>query len=840
MLPRTVRRSAMTIAVGLGLALGAPGAAVAKECRDEAPLPAGTALVAPGADVPRSAADFAGAWIGAWKDGQGAGFLCSVLVVEEVLPSGHARVVYSHGTHPGVHAYQPKFYRATGRIVDGLLRFRLIAGDRPEFTYRLDGQELVGTYRGAGDVRLMRLESLTGLGCRQAPGVRPALPPGPGPRDHLTYADLYGPLPVSAGPVHNDYFLPVGPTAPALHAFRGTLTIAASRNPSAHGGCLGLPVPAPALVAEFFTHGDHLVPAVRDFLTPPGTVILSPGRVWSEPGDHGMSRASFPFAVTNPFNNAVHNGVATFLYDDTSVSSLRFQIVQETDAWDKADSWGQVSLTYAPGPIADEGARRAQYAEERDREAPVRPWSALPASAAGALAAFDGEAAPDDISASGLIVDGRVYLRGCPTRYGPFPYCPNMRHGVFSVTKTLGAAIALFRLAETYGDRVLDLKIADYVAVTATHDGWDRVTFADALNMATGIGDLAPDRQTLAATADENQPRMFEWLRARTAAAKLAVSFAYGRYAWGPGEVFRYNSTHTFVLAAAMQSFLEGKVGPSARLWDMVVDEVFRPIGIVHAPMMHTVETDGRRGLPIMAFGLYPTIDDIAKLTTLLQNGGRHEGRQILSAAGVAEALYRTAVVGLPTGARNRFGAAQYHLSLWSVPYRTASGCFFQIPYMAGYGGNFVVLMPNGVSAFRLADGFNGDPEPMILAGEALRPFCPSPAPAAVAAPPSPGPALTESELRSELTGRTFRSGRQEITFEADGRMYGALGGDLDVGTWDIASDGRYCRSWNVWDGGRRRCFTVHRADDRLELFLEGRWTTVLIERVREGAATRP
>src|SRR5262249_37302471 len=154
-------------------------------------------------------------------------------------------------------------------------------------------------------------------------------------------------------------------------AFRGTLTIAASKTPSAYDGCLGLPVSQPGVLVQFVTHGDHLVPVIRDIVSPPGTVILSPGRVWSEPGDHGMSRASFPFVVTNQLNNAVHNGVATFLYDDTSVSSLRFQIVQETNAWYKADSWGQVPLTYEPGPVADEAARRAQYAEELAREAVI-------------------------------------------------------------------------------------------------------------------------------------------------------------------------------------------------------------------------------------------------------------------------------------------------------------------------------------------------------------------------------------------------------------------------------------------------------------------------------------
>jgi hypothetical protein len=80
--------------------------------------------------------------------------------------------------------------------------------------------------------------------------------------------------------------------------------------------------------AAFFTEGEYLVPVVRD-LVPHSIFILSPGRVWLEAGDGGMSRASFPFVLTNPHNNATHNGVATFLYDDTRVSAFRFQVVWE-------------------------------------------------------------------------------------------------------------------------------------------------------------------------------------------------------------------------------------------------------------------------------------------------------------------------------------------------------------------------------------------------------------------------------------------------------------------------------------------------------------------------------
>ena len=227
-----------------------------------------------------------------------------------------------------------------------------------------------------------------------------------------------------------------------------------------------------------------------------------------------------------------------------------------------------------------------------------------------------------------------------------------------------------------------------------------------------------------------------------------------------------------------MDAFLKQKAGPNAHLWDMVASEVLEPISIFHGPMMHTVEAGGARGIPLLAFGFYPTLDDVAKLTTLLQDGGRYDGQQVLSASRLAAALYRTAAMGLPTGWKNRFGDARYHLSFWSVPYRTTTGCFFQIPYMWGYGGNFVELMPNGVSAFRFAD--SNDLESTIVAGEAIRPFCASAPPAGPSSPPrSP---LTASELGAELPGNTFSVGRTHIFQAPGGRLYSAGGDDMDVG----------------------------------------------------------
>lgn len=410
-----------------------------------------------------------------------------------------------------------------------------------------------------------------------------------------------------------------------------------------------------------------------------------------------------------------------------------------------------------------------------------------------------------------------------------------MRHGVFSVTKSLGAAVALLRLAQTYGDQVFDVKLKDYVSVTAAHDGWEQVTFGDALNMATGIGDHWPQREPNYPFVDEETPKLIQGflIGARTAQDKLAVAFSYGRYPWGPGHVLRYNSTHTFVLAAAMDRFLKRQVGPHAHLWEMVVAEVFQPLGIFHAPMRHTQEADGGRGIPHLLHGLYPTIDDLAKLTTLLQHGGRHQGRQLLSATKLAEALYRTEAMGLPTAWENRFGQGRYHRSFWSMPYRTATGCVFQIPFMAGVGGNVMVLLPNGLSALRVADAGHYDLDAMVRAGEAIRPF---PCPAGSAEAPPARQLLRANDLQALFAGHTLDAhgghrfpfydlGPVHLYLAAGGVLYGTSHESVDVGTWHITSDGQWCRTWHVWDGGRERCYTVSRVGtDQFTLYPHDTW----------------
>ena len=72
--------------------------------------------------------------------------------------------------------------------------------------------------------------------------------------------------PASYRPVHNDYFMPVGQSAPARHPFSGTVTVGARSLAGASHRCPGLAIATPGFTAAFFTHGEHLVPAARNIL----------------------------------------------------------------------------------------------------------------------------------------------------------------------------------------------------------------------------------------------------------------------------------------------------------------------------------------------------------------------------------------------------------------------------------------------------------------------------------------------------------------------------------------------------------------------------------------------
>ena len=125
-------------------------------------------------------------------------------------------------------------------------------------------------------------------------------------------------------------------------------------------------------------------------------------------------------------------------------------------------------MKYLPAPLADRIALTQQFVNELAHQTPIRSWAELEQTYdPNALDIIDNTSNRENIALSGLIIDDVVYARACRTRYGDYPYCAQMRHGLYSASKSLGAMLGMLRLAQKYGDEVFDLKIKDYVDIAS-------------------------------------------------------------------------------------------------------------------------------------------------------------------------------------------------------------------------------------------------------------------------------------------------------------------------------------------------------------------------------------
>lgn len=518
----------------------------------------------------------------------------------------------------------------------------------------------------------------------------------------------------------NAGFVPPETGALEAPAFQGTLRVAEAlmaTDPAEFTSreVLGKdPMVFPAFEISFTTVDGDLVPATQDVIRagalPEGEsywdIIVQPGRVWKEEGDGEWSRASFPFALMHSIEGETHNGVAMFFYRDGEVTGLRYQILRQTAPFYVVDYFtasGISEMSYAEAFAGDPEAVAAEWVAAKEDALPVADWAALAEKVgAEALDGFDSDIAPEDVVTEALALDGTLYVKSCPTVMGELPYCDRQRFGVWSVTKAAANAAALMRLAEVYGPEIMDEPMSAYMPEMAAYEGWKEVTFGNALNMATGMGYGSREAEPINITDPFLDP-YYAWYEAPSVNEKLAVLLPAAQpYPWGPGAVARYRDEDMFLLGVAMTRYLQAKGSEYPTVWEFLVDQVYKPLGIHYAPINRTIEPEGGTDQPLMAYGFYPTLGDLAKIAQLFQDGGRIGDTQILNAELVAEILPAAEPVGLPTGDEHM---PFYRYAFWRG---AMEECQLSYPIMRGWGGNHVSLFP-GVTTIRLANDWDGD-----------------------------------------------------------------------------------------------------------------------------------
>ena len=495
----------------------------------------------------------------------------------------------------------------------------------------------------------------------------------------------------------------------------------------------------PGITLEFFTLGGVLVPVQRGEMvaeSAPGRsssywrVIPQFGKVWRLPGDDGWSRAAFPLMLVNDTENHAHQGLVLFLYRDGLISRVRFQFVQQTAPYlvrPHFVAYGSAAAERLPATLGSAEAPRTEARAELDARLPARPWDELVRTLPhGALDGFGGPLDPKWVVATALVRGGTLYYRAAGTPYGDYPYPLEMRFGVRSIMKSVATPLSLLRLAEVYGPYVLNLKVGDYVA--GLDPKYRQVRFIDAANMASGFGGTGTFRTHPNDLFDGYLEGDYDaWYTAPSHAEKVAQIASHLRpYPWEPGTVMRYRDQDFYLLGVAVNNFLKSVRGADADVWAMLQEEVFKPIGIWHAPAVRTRESGDRPGPVWFNAGYYPTLDDLAKIALLFQDRGAHGGRQILH-----RQLTQDLLAGRDAIATNGDGSVDpqasvaaagsselYRMGFHFQPFHRRNGSLTYIPTMSGSGENEVILLPNGLVTIRTAKAAGLPKDVKINSGE--------------------------------------------------------------------------------------------------------------------------
>jgi hypothetical protein len=270
-----------------------------------------------------------------------------------------------------------------------------------------------------------------------------------------------------------------------------------------------------------------------------------------------------------------------------------------------------------------------------------------------------------------------------------------MRVGVWSASKSLIPGIAALRLAEKYGTDFLDTYIVDYFEEGEEFDyidedsaaRWKMVTIGHALHMTTGMGPTGSGPNWAWYSTNT-----YLWSYSYDLADQIRYYFNQGPNpdVTGPGEKLTYIDQDMWIAVLAMERFLQQEEGPDATILNMLIEEVYKPIGVDHFVAGTGYTETGEVGFPFSAWGALPTIDYLAKAGRLIANKGMAEdGTQILKKDLIEDF----------------FTNPNYQLAFWKTVFQNDAGETFYIPTMSGAGGNNVYSMPNGIVGIGL--GYN-------------------------------------------------------------------------------------------------------------------------------------
>jgi hypothetical protein len=173
-----------------------------------------------------------------------------------------------------------------------------------------------------------------------------------------------------------------------------------------------------------------------------------------------------------------------------------------------------------------------------------------------------------------------------------------------------------------------------------------------------------------------------------------------------------------------MQAFVRKHLRQDADLYrDIHAAQLWRTLGL--SPVMDSsLRTYDSVQQFFTGYGLTYHRDDIARIAGFLNNAsGKIGGEQILDEDILARALQRDpAHRGRPAG----YPHFMYGDGTWARDIAPVLGCAREtwVPFMSGFGGISIVMLPNGVTYYYFGDSSIWDWSPAVVEINNIRPVC--------------------------------------------------------------------------------------------------------------------
>jgi CubicO group peptidase (beta-lactamase class C family) len=259
---------------------------------------------------------------------------------------------------------------------------------------------------------------------------------------------------------------------------------------------------------------------------------------------------------------------------------------------------------------------------------------------------------------------------------------------------------------------VMDKEIAAYVPACQT-EKWRGVTFRHVLNMTSGNYDSSKYMH------DEESQKMADFFNESYHANNIDLACSMFKHRSKPGKKWVYHTSDTYILGTAMQNFLAEASSKNSDIYqDLIVRPLWLPLKL-NPVTGDTLRTDDIRRQAFTGYGLTFYRDDIAKIATMLLRGSG-KLTSLLDQTAFAEVFQNS---WQETAGKEQ--NLDYKNGFWTTTFKQIGDCNkpIQVPFMSGYGGITVALLPNNIVYYYFSDNNDFIWQEAITAAHQIEPF---------------------------------------------------------------------------------------------------------------------